>query len=186
MTLRARVAPDTVEKGTDSFASASVIDAVLSGQATEAPTAPYLANVVMWTPDGTEVIEKMWRESFGIQPMPPDRPDYIVSYRDQPYCFMCCKVATQEHLDSWAHSQRVRRYVKQYPSGYLEEYLRRCIALQSRSQEKGASTMFCAQSRKSGGLSSASNAVCQIQFPHPHNPTQDNQDGCPSHSDLQS
>ena len=131
--------------------SASVIDAVLSGRATAAPTAPYLANVVTCREDGTRVIQQVWRESFGIQPMPPDTPPYIVSYRGQPYCFMCCKMATQEHLDSGGHSRRVRNYVDQYPSGYCQEYYRRCNAL----------------------LLAGSIPVCQIQSPHPHNPTQE-------------
>ena len=131
--------------------SVSVIDAVLSGQATEAPTAPYLADVVTWTAGGTEVIKKMWRESFGIQPMPPDRPRYLAFFRGQPYCFMCCKMATQVHLDSSGHSRRVRNYVEQYPSGYCKEYYRRCNAL----------------------LLAGSIPVCQIQSPHPHNPRQE-------------
>ena len=154
--------------------SASWIDAVLSGQATEAPTAPYLANVVTWTAQGDEVIKQMWRESFGIQPMPPDQPGYMAYYFGQPYCFMCCKMATQEHLASGAHSQRVRWYEKQYPTGYITEYYRRCIELQTRA-------------RTTGGPSPGSHAVSgTIYIQYPHTPTQQNKDECPSHSELQS
>ena len=49
---------------------------------------------------------------------------WVVDWGGEPYCFMCRRHATEGHLASARHLQRVRDYGRMYPQGYLPEYLR--------------------------------------------------------------
>ena len=54
-----------------------------------------------------------------------DRPTvcgWLRQYRGEPYCFMCRKHATEEHLKSQNHLRRVAWYQHMWPQGYYPEW----------------------------------------------------------------